>query len=109
MKHTVYQAAIIEGISVPVGVPESEVIGKAEKKMKRAGIPIGSLHFRLYKKSVDARRRDDIRLVYSVLCESRGAAGLREDALARAGAKPFEPKPLTVARGDEPLTSRPLV
>ena len=37
MKHTVYQAAIIEGISVPVGVPESEVIGKAEKKMKRAG------------------------------------------------------------------------
>ncbi len=109
MKHTVYQAAIIEGISVPVGVPESEVIGKAEKKVKRAGIPIGSLHFRLYKKSVDARRRDDIRLVYSVLCESRGAAGLREDALARAGAKPFEPKPLTVARGDEPLTRRPLV
>ena len=56
--------AVIEGISVPVGTPVTDVLARAEQKMKRCGIPVGSLHFRLYKKSVDARKREDIRLVY---------------------------------------------
>ena len=65
MEHSYCKAALIEGISVSVGTPASEVLARAEQKMKRGGVSVGSLHFRLYKKSVDARKREDIRLVYS--------------------------------------------
>ena len=50
--------AVIEGISVPVGTSLSDVLYKAEQKMKRSGFYTGSLHFRLYKKSVDARKKE---------------------------------------------------
>ena len=44
-----YMDAVIEGISVPVGTPEADVLQKARQKMKRAGLGFGSLHFRLFK------------------------------------------------------------
>lgn len=102
--------AIIEGISVPVGTPVSGVLYKAEQKMKRSGIPTGSLHFRLYKKSVDARKREDIRLVYSVLCRVKeGGMPLSEAALNRCGIKPHPREELRVEKGSIPLSARPLV
>lgn len=102
--------AVIEGISVPVGTPVSGVLYKAEQKMKRSGISTGSLHFRLYKKSVDARKRDDIRLVYSVLCRVKeGGQPLSESALAKCGIKPHVREELRLEKGSVPLTARPLV
>ncbi len=104
--------AIIEGISVPVGTSEAEVLERAERKMKRTGMATvsGSLHFRLYKKSVDARKREDIRLVYAVLVTVIPPhPGFREDRLAAAGIKPHRPGTLSQTRGDRPLSARPLV
>ncbi len=104
--------AILEGISVPVGTPVDEVLARAERKMKRAGMVSvsGSLHFRLYKKSVDARRREDIRLVYSVLVTAGDRhPGFSEEKLAREGLKPYRPGALATTRGDRPLAARPLV
>ncbi len=105
-----YTEAILEGIAVPVGTQEADVLRKAEMKMKRTGIPVGSLHFRLYKKSIDARRRDEIRLVYAVLAAvTEGHAGYTEDKWVRAGLKPLRPGQLSEARGERPLGARPLV
>ncbi len=102
--------ALVEGISVPVGTPEGDVLHKAEQQMKRAGIPVGSLHFRLFKKSVDARRRDAIRVVYTVLAEvAEGHPPISPEKLARAGGKPYTRETLTVSRGNRPLGARPLV
>ncbi len=102
--------AVIEGISVPVGTPASDVLYKAEQKMKRSGFYTGSLHFRLYKKSVDARKKEDIRLVYSVLCCVKpGERPLSESALLRAGIKPHTELSLSPEKGSEPLLHRPLV
>ena len=102
--------AVIEGISVPVGTSLSDVLYKAEQKMKRSGFHTGSLHFRLYKKSVDARKKEDIRLVYSVLCCVKpGERPLSESALQRAGIKPHVPLSLSLEKGSEPLLHRPLV
>lgn len=111
-EHTdgVYREAVIEGISVPVGTPVSDVLYKAEQKMKRSGIPTGSLHFRLYKKSIDARKREDIRLVYSVMCRVKeGERGLSGEALNRGGFKPYAPGALSLEKGNTPLGARPLV
>lgn len=110
MKQKRYREAVIEGISVPVGTPESEVLLRAETKMKRAGLFSGSLHFRLYKKSIDARRREEIRLVYAVMVSAEGGhPGFPEEKLTRAGFKPFAPGTLSESRGTRPLAARPLV
>jgi len=102
--------AIVEGISVPVGTPVSDVLYKAEQKMKRSGFHTGSLHFRLYKKSVDARKREDIRLVYSVLCRVKdGERPLSEASLIRCGYKPHLPGALKTEKGSTPMLARPLV
>ncbi len=102
--------AVIEGISVPLGTPADEVLSKAKQRVKRSGLPAGSLHFRLYKKSVDARKRQDIRLVYSVMCTVRdGAKPLPTEAVRRAGFKPYLPGSLATEKGDTPLRARPLV
>lgn len=104
------RAVILEGISVPVGTPETEVLTRAEQKMKRGGISVGSLHFRLYKKSVDARKRDDIRLVYSVLATAKdGHPGFSEEKAARLGCKPYREPIWTRETGSTPLPARPLV
>ena len=110
MEHSFCKAALIEGISVSVGTPASEVLARAEQKMKRSGIPVGSLHFRLYKKSVDARKREDIRLVYTVLATSpENHPGFREDKLTREGFKPYREAVHEMTRGTEILPGRPLV
>ena len=89
MKDKYCSEVLVEGISVPVGTPEGEVLAKAEQRMKRGGISVGSLHFRLYKRSVDARKREDIRLVYTVLATvPEGHLGIPEERILRAGFKP---------------------
>ncbi len=109
-KTTRYQNAILEGISVPVGTSAEDVLAGAERKVKRAGISTGSLHFRLYKKSVDARKRENIRLVYSVLVtKADQASGWSDAELARAGLKPLVIPDLTVEQGTIPLAARPLI
>ena len=67
MSETGCREAIIEGVSVPVGASEADVLQKASQKLKKSGIPHKGVTLRLYKKSVDARKREEIRLVYSVL------------------------------------------
>ena len=110
MKDKYCTEALIEGVSVAVGTPEGDVLSKAEQKMKRGGISVGSLHFRLYKRSVDARKREDIRLVYTVLASvPAGHPGFSVEKLTRAGFKPHGETELTVERGSAPLPDRPLV
>ena len=109
-EHIYCASALIEGISVSVGTPESAVLARAEQKMKRGGIPVGGVRFRLYKKSVDARKREDIRLVYTVLATAtEGHPGFREDKLLREGFKPHREASYELTRGTEPLPGRPLV
>ena len=110
MKDKYCSEVLVEGISVPVGTPEGEVLAKAEQRMKRGGISVGSLHFRLYKRSVDARKREDIRLVYTVLATvPEGHRGIPEERILRAGFKPHYEAALALERGSTPLAARPLV
>ena len=105
-----YKDVIIEGISVSVSADEDEILRRAEKKMKRIGVATGALHFRLYKKSVDARRKDDIRLVCSVLCHlPEENPGLTEEQITRMGVRPLIAQPLFFDKGTKPLSERPLV
>lgn len=102
-------AFLLSGISAPFDAPESEIIRIAKSKMKRVCSKAAGLHFRIYKKSFDARRKNAILQVCSVIVTCDDAAALRPEALERIGARPFSEEMPTVTHGSAPLTARPLV
>ncbi len=100
----------ISGISVPLSTDEEAVLKKAKDKMKRAGIMPSTLHFRLYKRSVDARRRDDIRFVYTVQATSdKPISAFSAARLQAANIKMSCKEELDPVFGKEPIGKRPLI
>ena len=101
---------LVDSIRVPLDATESAIIQKAREKMKRAGLPTSTLHFRLYKKSVDARRREEIRFVCSAVAEGEIAPERYPvERLRRADARLLTVESLSPVAGDEELYARPLV
>ncbi len=80
---------IVSGISLPFTQPWEQA---AELAKKKAGAPV--LSARLFKRSVDARHKNDIRFVYSIALELKGEKredkpeGLPVPKTARFGARP---------------------
>ncbi len=110
MKQPGSAGVLIGAIRVPLDASEHDILKKAKDKMKRAGLSASALHFRLYKKSIDARHRDDIRLICTVLAE--GELSERDypaDRLLRADARLWRPERLAPIFGTEALCHRPLV
>ena len=100
---------IVSGISLPFDASEEEIISLAKKKMKRFGLSPSMLHFRLYKRSIDARKRQDIRLVCSVLAESDQPISVDPEALSRQSIRIAEKEEPTPIIGEKKLAARPLV
>ncbi len=100
---------LISGIRAPFDVSEQEIIKIAKTKMKRLCSLATGLHFRLYKKSLDARRRSDILQVCSVLVTLDEPLAVSEEQLARIGARPHVEETPEIVHGSEPLAARPLV
>ena len=101
---------LIERIRVSVDCSDEMIANKAKEKMKRAGINTSTLHFRLYKKSIDARNKEDIRFECAVLAEGDlPSKVLNDKALARLQARVlFEEEPRFVL-GKEPMSATPVV
>jgi len=101
---------LIGGVRVSVDSPEEAILSRAKEKMKRAGISTSTLHFRLYKKSIDARRRDDVRFECTVLAECDRPLG-KIDAvrLLREDIRPFEEAKPQIERGTNRLEAPPMV
>ncbi len=100
---------IISNISLPFTCDDGEIIKTAEQRMKRAGVNPSPLHFRLYKKSIDARKKQDIKTVCSVMATSDepvlvNKANLERNSVRICGHQEFE-----IKQGDETLFAPPLV
>ena len=100
---------LLSGIRAPFDLPEREVIKIAKRKMKHLCHVDAGLHFRLYKKSFDARHKDDIKQVCSVLVTLDEPCAFSENQLAAAGARPFCVEQPNVIYGTEGMAARPLV
>ena len=101
---------LVGGIHASVDADENLILKKAKDKMKRAGFSTSTLHFRLYKKSVDARHRDDIRFVCTVLAEGdMPIAFCTDEKLKLAEARVLREEPLAPCFGDSPLSAPPMV
>ena len=73
-----YCGYLISGISLAPDVDEKEACDIAALELKRAGVSPARIHFYVYKRSIDARKKNDIKLVYTVAAkfESPRAASL---------------------------------
>lgn len=61
---------IINNISLPIHASSKEAFSVAVKKFKSVGIKADLDSVFVYRRSIDARRRSDIRFVYSIACAS---------------------------------------
>ncbi len=99
---------LLSGINLPYYAADGEILGEAARRMKRAGFDTAPLHFRLYKKSFDARKKDDIRSVSSVLVS--GVEGIIDKIkLCELNATEHSEPGLRITYGKEKLAARPLV
>ena len=68
--NTRYSRLVADAISLPFSTDPAEAFEIAKKKLKKAGLPYdASVKYSVYRRSIDARRKDDIRFVYSILVE----------------------------------------
>ena len=74
MKEIVY---IINDISVSVNSPTEEAYNLARERLRCAHASLNNVSFSIYRKSIDARKKKDIRLVYSI-----AAKGISRDISA---------------------------
>lgn len=98
-------SVLVHGVSLGYKENASEALEMAGKKLQKAGIRTEHVH--IYKRSVDARDKSDIRFVYSVLAECTRLPDERR--LERVGATLLknsleEPEP-----GNKPLMGRAVV
>ena len=102
---------LLGDIRVPMGNNTNEIIDIARNRMKKVGITSDTLRFRLYKRSIDARNRDEIKFVCSVMVESDTGAlnNVSDRTLLTLKAKRLEEEELDLTQGTKPSRYSPLV
>lgn len=100
---------LLNGVSLTHTAGEDEFCDAAKRRMKRAADP-ALFHFCVYKKSVDARKKDDIRFVCTVMAKTDAVLSRAQtDMIADAGFRPYDDRLEEVPSGNERLNARPLV
>ncbi|MBE6581093.1 MAG: hypothetical protein E7650_05710 [Ruminococcaceae bacterium] len=100
---------LVSDIRLPFDASEGEVIRIAKTKMKRLCDTVTGLHFRLYKKSLDARKKPAIVQVCSVLVTADEPLFFQEEKAATLGIRPFSGAVPQIVCGHEKLEAPPLV
>ncbi len=60
---------LISGIALPLSAPSAEAIKEARRRLRGVRLLSDGMTLSVYRRSVDARKKSDIRFVYSVLAE----------------------------------------
>ena len=101
---------VIESVTVPLDADKQEIFAKAAARLGRLGLRPKDFTFTLFKRSVDARERDNIRFVYSVLAtRADGVYPVREDRLARERVRLLREETILPRFGREIPKAPPLV
>jgi len=112
-EQAMHRGIILENIRLGLNTSPDEVINIAKSRMKKTGIPLSSLSYRLHRRSVDARHRDRVCMVCSVIVESttgQDLSKLSPALLAKLEAKSWVEQELhLVERGATAMRARPLI
>ena len=100
---------LMNGISLSPDAEEQEACAVAASELKRAGVNPARLHFDIYKKSVDARKKKDVRLVYSVAIRPKDGGRVCLPKGGKYAVSPLYDRTLELSFGSEVATAPPLV
>ncbi len=110
MNRQAYVSYLIGGLRASIDATDEEIIKKAKDKMKREGASATSLHFQVFKKSIDARKKENIAFVCTVLVKLPVPVSSKtQKALSALNAKQLVEAELSEEKGSAPLTAPPLV
>lgn len=103
------QFFVVNNIKISVNASVEEAFSIAKKKLKSNGIQTNKLDFSIYRKSVDARKRNDVKLVYSVACRGQ-LPYVSESKLKDSDITVFNEQVLPeIDPGPQKLTAPPLI
>ncbi len=95
---------------MPYTADPSEAFDIVRKKLNKVcRTDVGNASFSVYRRSVDARRKDDIRFVYTILVESHECICLNKEHLMREGFRIDAPQKIEYEFGSEKSSQRPIV
>ena len=96
---------VIGGIALPPDAPAEEAVALAAKKLRRAGVRAEKLS--IYRRSVDARDKRDVKLVYAVRFCTAGT--LKKETQEKLRLQSAASAALSLPHGDAPMAARPVV
>ncbi len=100
---------LINNIKLPVNASDSEAFSVAKGILRRAGLLSFAEDYRIYRRSVDARRKPDIFFVYSIAV-SGDFPDISADKQAKFGISLQKPSLFPeIVQGDKPITAPPVV
>ena len=99
---------IVNNISLPVAAAAEDAYALAKERLRRARVSLKNVSFSIYRKSVDARKKKDVRLVYSVAADGI-AANIPEAVCKELNIAKLVDGNLTFSIGTEPLASAPVI
>ncbi len=100
---------IFDSIALSPYAQESDAVGVAEKKIKSLGVSLKGRELQICKKSVDARKKDDIKLIYSIALSGEGFSDKERAKFEKIGARRAALEELSFNFGGEKMAARPLV
>ena len=92
---------------MPIGASTDDVFLSARKRLLKFFSSNSISKLTIYKKSVDARKKADIKFVYSVIAAVDGRSD--PEKLAREGITTAKEADITPIFGEEPLRARPVI
>ena len=100
---------LVKDINASLNVGEDDIFITAKKKIQKSGLNIKPLSCEVYKKSVDARKKNDIKLVYSICVECECTNGFDTELLKSYSFSLIKDDQVDLRFGDAELAGRPLV
>ena len=109
MPNNKISGVLIGGIGLSLNVDEEDAYKIAATEMKRAGINPARIHFNVYKRSIDARKKDDIKIVYSIAARFEEPIANKEFKGGKYKISPLADDGLHLLYGSESTEYSPLV
>lgn len=100
---------IIDAISVSPDAGETEALSIVKKRLDKLGVSNVDYDLSIFKKSVDARKRQDVRLVYSVAVSATEGKRLSKKVFEKLGGRKVCNSQIEFQYGNREMSARPVV
>ncbi len=98
---------VVNNVKLPINASFKEAFSVARARLLRLGVRVRDEDLYIYRRSVDARKKNDIYYVYSVACKICKSPG--KEALLAAGMTLTSEAEINISKGSTKLSAPPVV